>query len=91
VIRGAKAIARGRVVIFLSLLIICLALIGAFYIPFKMDRIIKNKEIISSPSYAEELTGQLQQKLSCEGLSKDVKESRFSKEKSLGMGVCPFQ
>lgn len=33
IIRGNKAITRGRMVIFLSVFMICISLIGAFYIP----------------------------------------------------------
>ena len=60
VIRGDKAIARGRVVFFLSLLMVCLSLIGALYIPYKMDKIIGKRAAISKSSYSEKIPGQLE-------------------------------
>ncbi len=53
IIRGAKAIMRGRIVIFLSLFMICLSLIGAFYIPYKMDSLVE-KQAVNSKSVAFE-------------------------------------
>lgn len=55
VIRGERAMVRGRMVIVLSLLMICLSLIGAFYIPYKMDKIIKKKVGITKSNYSDEI------------------------------------
>jgi MFS family permease len=43
VIRGDAAVARGRTVVFLSVLMMCVSLMGAFYIPHKMDKIMEKR------------------------------------------------
>lgn len=63
VIRGDKAISRGRVVIFLSLLMICLSLFGAFYIPYKMDKIIGKRAAIPKSNHLDEIPRQLEPRL----------------------------
>ena len=59
-IRGAKAITRGRALIFLSVLMICLSLIGAFYVPYKMDKVIEKKAVISKSSDSEKIPVRLE-------------------------------
>ena len=56
VIKGARARLRGRVLVVLSLVLIFLALLGALYIPYMIDKVSIEKDKLSRSKYSMKST-----------------------------------